>query len=107
MTHAPTKNQSSSGYFSSDSLTRLNVPIGRVCCERCVALVEQQLRQNPQVRRVHTDAAAGVAHVDVDNGTTSVAELSTLVGDCCGERSPVPLPDAAVSSHSHIHMRTR
>jgi Cu2+-exporting ATPase len=103
MTHAPTNHQPSSAYLSGDNLTALNVPIGRVCCERCVSLVEQQLRQNPHVRRVHTDAAAGVAHVEVDNGMTSVAELSTLVGDCCGERCPVPLPDAAVSSHSHIH----
>jgi Cu2+-exporting ATPase len=103
VTHAPTKNQPSTGYLSSDGLTRLNVPIGRVCCERCVALVQQQLRQHPHVRRVQTDAAAGVAQVDVDDGQTTVAELSALVGDCCGERCPVPLPDAVVSSHSHIH----
>jgi Cu2+-exporting ATPase len=104
MTHALTKHQPGSVNLSGDSLTRLNVPIGRVCCERCVELVEQQLRQNPHVRRVQTDAAAGVAQVDVVDGMTSVAELSALVGDCCGERCPVPLPDAAVSSHSHIHI---
>src|SRR5438477_187459 len=34
---------------------------------------------------------------------TSVEELARRAGECCGERCPVPLPDAAVSSHQHAH----
>ena len=36
-------------------------------------------------------------------GMTSVEELAELAGECCGGRCPVPLPDAAVSSHHHAH----
>ncbi|HTD76924.1 MAG TPA: hypothetical protein VK898_04745 [Chloroflexota bacterium] len=33
---------------------------------------------------------------------TSVEGLARLAGECCGDRCPVPMPDAAVSSHHHM-----
>src|SRR5438128_2278911 len=88
---------------TSADLATLNVAIGRVCCAGCVELIERRLRENPHVVRVHVDAAAGVAHVDVQADKSSVAELAELAGECCGGRCPVPMPDAAVSSHHHAH----
>jgi Cu2+-exporting ATPase len=41
--------------------------------------------------------------VQAEAGSVSVEELRQLAGECCGDRSPVPLPDAAVSSHHHAH----
>src|SRR5436189_4794177 len=87
----------------SADLATLTVPSGRVCCAGCVELIERRLRENPHVDRVHVDAAAGVAHVDVQAGKTSVEELAERAGECCGGRCPVPMPDAAVSSHHHAH----
>ena len=84
-------------------LATLNLPIGRVCCAGCVKLIERRLRENPDVVRVHVDAAAGVAHVDVQAGKTSVVELAELARECCGGRCPAPMPDAVVSSHHHAH----
>ena len=87
----------------TNDLTVLNVPIGRVCCGRCLELIEQRVRANPQVVQVHVDAAHGVAHVEVRPGKASLEELKAVADECCGERCPVPLPDAAVSSHHHAH----
>jgi Cu2+-exporting ATPase len=65
--------------------------------------VEKRLRENEHVKRVRVNGAEGVAYVDADAGTVSIEELSAIAGDCCGYRSPVPLPDSAVSSHQHVH----
>src|SRR5437016_11983586 len=97
MAHAP----HASG--TRPDLATLNVPIGRVCCAACIELIERRLRENPHVVRVHVDAAAGVAHVDVQAGKTSVVELAELARECCGGRCPAPMPDAVVSSHHHAH----
>ena len=86
-----------------DDVATLSVPIGRVCCGACADLIERRLRQNPHVIRVRVDAAGGMAHVDAHAGMISVQELADLAGACCGGRCPVPLPDAAVSSHHHAH----
>ena len=48
-------------------------------------------------------AAEGVAYVEAEPGTVSIEELKAIAGECCGDRCPVPLPDAAVSSHEHAH----
>src|SRR2546423_15567174 len=80
----------------------LTVLIGRVCCDACAVLVEQRLRDNPHVVGVQVNAAQGLAHVDAQAGLTSVEELARLAGECCGDRCPVPMPDAAVSSHHHM-----
>src|SRR5438105_957800 len=87
----------------TNDLTALDVPIGRVCCGRCLELIEQRMRANPQVVQVHVDAAHCVAHVELRPGKVSLEELKAVVDECCGERCPVPLPDAAVSSHHHAH----
>ena len=79
------------------------MPIGRVCCAACVELIERRLRENPHVARVHVDAAAGVAHVDVQADNTLPEELAELARECCGGRCPAPMPDAVVSSHQHAH----
>jgi Cu2+-exporting ATPase len=79
------------------------VPIGRRCCGACAELVEHRLLTHPHVRTAHVDAAEGMAQVQADAGMVSVEELQQLAGECCGDRSPVPLPDAAVSSHRHAH----
>ena len=72
-------------------------------CRACAGLIEKRLLENPHVVRVHVDAAKGVAHVDGRAGVASVEELAEVAGACCGGRCPVPLPDAAVSSHHHAH----
>ena len=103
MAHAPSTRAPDIHHHPHDAVTTLSVPIGRRCCQACAALVEQRLRQNPHVLQVHVDPAHGVVHVTARAGTTSVDELARLVGECCGDRCPVPLPDAAVSSHDHAH----
>ncbi|HYY88438.1 MAG TPA: heavy metal translocating P-type ATPase, partial [Chloroflexota bacterium] len=81
----------------------VGLPTGRACCAGCADLIEQRLRTNPHVRAVHVDAPNAVAHVEVDDATVSVDQLVELIGECCGDRCPAPLPDAAVSSHAHAH----
>jgi Cu2+-exporting ATPase len=66
-------------------------------------LVKKRLRRNEHVRRVRVNGDEGVAYVDADTGTVSIEELRAIAGECCGDRSPVPLPDATVSSHHHAH----
>jgi Cu2+-exporting ATPase len=68
-----------------------------------VELVEQRLRENPNVARVRVDAPREVAHVEVRPGTVTLEELADLAGECCGGRCPVSMPDAVVSSHDHAH----
>jgi Cu2+-exporting ATPase len=68
-----------------------------------VDLVEKRLRENEHVKRVRVNGDEGVAYVDADAGTVSSEELSAIAGECCGHSSPVPLPDATVSSHHHVH----
>jgi P-type Cu2+ transporter len=103
MAHAPSIHAPTTHDHPGQNVATLSVPIGRVCCDACAALVEQRLRENPHVVRVRVDAARGVAHVDAHAGVTPVAELARLAGECCGDRCPVPLPDAVVSSHDHAH----
>jgi Cu2+-exporting ATPase len=81
----------------------LTVPIGRVCCDACAILVEHRLLQNPGVVRVRVQPADGVAAVEAVRGMTPVDRLAQLAGDCCGASSPVPIPDAVISSHQHGH----
>src|SRR5215467_1962299 len=100
MAHAPTKSTES---HSQDNLIPLTVPIGRRCCAACVDLVKKRLRDNEHVKRVRVNGDEGVAYVDADAGTVSIEQLRAIAGECCGERSPVPLPDATVSSHHHAH----
>src|SRR4051794_30656474 len=97
MAHAPTIDPAATRH----DLETLDVPIGWRCCWACVELVERRLREHPHVASVHVDAASGTAHVEAHTGMTSVAELAELAGECCGDRCPVPLPDATVSSHHH------
>ncbi len=92
-----------SGAAPTDNLLAFTVPIGRVSCDQCVALIEKRLRENPHVVRVHAIPSRGVVEVVAHCGMTSVEELAGLAGECCGERCPVPLPDAVVSSHQHAH----
>jgi Cu2+-exporting ATPase len=103
MAHAPFTPGPDS-HAATDGLRTLIVPIGRPCCEACASLIVKRLRENPHVVRVHVDAARGVAHVEARAGVVSVEELAEIAGACCGGRCPVPLPDAAVSSHHHAHM---
>jgi Cu2+-exporting ATPase len=81
----------------------LRVPIGRVCCDACAGMVEARLKKEPHVVSVQVDSANGVAHVEARAGALPVDELAEIAGACCGGRCPVPLPDAAVSSHHHAH----
>ena len=103
MAHAHSVPTADSHRHPGSNLVDLRVPIGRVCCAACAGLIEQRLRENPHVTGVRVNAAEGVAHVHAQPGTTSVEELAQLAGECCGDRCPVPLPDAAVSSHHHMH----
>jgi P-type Cu2+ transporter len=106
MAHAPTTPVPDTHVASTDGLRSLTVPIGRRCCAACAGLVEHRLRAYPGVVRVHVDAAHGVALVDARSGVASIEELAEIAGACCGGRCPVPLPDAAVSSHQHAHTAT-
>src|SRR5215510_5494889 len=101
MAYAPTTHFTES--HSQSDLTPLTVPIGRRCCAACVDLVEKRLRENEHVKRVRVNGDEGVAYVVADTGTVSIEGLSAIAGECCGDSSPVPLPDATVSSHHHAH----
>src|SRR5262245_60592043 len=101
MADAPTTQFTES--HSQTDLIPLNVPIGRRCCAACVDLVRKRLRENQHVKRVRVNGDEGVAYVNADAGTVSIEELSAIAGECCGDSSPVPLPDATVSSHHHMH----
>jgi Cu2+-exporting ATPase len=68
-----------------------------------VDLVKERLRENVHVKRVRVDGDEGVAYVDGEPGTLSVEHLKDIAGECCGDGSPVPLPDATLSSHHHAH----
>src|SRR5438105_10098574 len=103
MAHARSLPTADTHQHLGSNLVSLTVPSGRVCCDVCAALVEQRLRDHPHVVGVHVNAAQGVAHVHAQAGMTSVEELARRAGECCGDRCPVPLPDAAVSSHHHMH----
>src|SRR5262249_27495530 len=76
---------------------------GRGCCAACEDLVDKRLRANAHVKRVRVNGDRGIACVDAEAGTVSIDELSAIAGECCGAASPVPLPDATVSSHHHAH----
>ena len=70
----------------TNDLIALDVPIGRICCGRCIELIEQRMRANPQVVQVHVDAAQGVAHVEVRPGKVSLEEPKAVADECCGGR---------------------
>jgi Cu2+-exporting ATPase len=72
-----------------------------------VELVEKRLRESKHVKRVRVNGDEGVAYVDADAATVSIEDLKAVAGECCGDRSPVPLPDATVSSHHHAHSAKR
>src|SRR5262245_43590707 len=95
MAHAPSHLHVATG--------RLSVPIGRRCCAGCARLVERRLLNHPHVVAVQVDPANEIATVEAHVGRVSVAELAELAGECCGKGGPVPMPDAAVSSHHHGH----
>jgi P-type Cu2+ transporter len=88
---------------ASRDVAQLVVPIGRRCCAACASLVQRRLMAHPHVVAVHVDAVAGTAKVQAERDTVSVHELQRLAGECCGDRCPVPLPDATLSSHQHMH----
>ena len=100
MAHAPSIDELAE---TGHDVETLNVPIGRRCCAACVELVEQRLRDQPNVVSVHVDAVNAFAHVEVHRGKASVRELAALAGESCGGCCPAPIPDAAVSSHDHAH----
>ena len=101
MAHAPTTRFTES--HSHTDVIPLTVPIGRRCCAACVDLVEKRLREDEHVKGVRVNGDEGVAVVDADAGTVSIEQLRAIAGECCGDRSPVPLPDATLSSHHHAH----
>jgi Cu2+-exporting ATPase len=102
MAHAPSPPHTV-GKPDTEAIATLSVPTGRLCCARCAAMIERRLRQNRHVLAVRVDAPHEVARVQVHAGIVSVEELAEIIGDCCGARCPVPLPDAVVSSHHHAH----
>ena len=61
------------------------------------------MRENARIKGVRVDGFEGIAHAEADADTVSTEELSQLARECCGARCPVPLPDAAVSSHQQPH----
>jgi P-type Cu2+ transporter len=85
------------------NLVTLSVPIGRRCCAVCADVVDRRLRENQHITAVRVDGFEGIAHVEAGAGTVSIRELQQIAGECCGDRSPVPLPDATVSAHHHAH----
>ena len=61
-----------------------------------------RLQENPHVVACML-TPRGVLRTSRRAGIMTVEELAELAGECCGGRCPVPLPDAAVSSHHHAH----
>ncbi len=80
----------------------LAVPIDRVFCPCCEADLDAVIRRFPHVTNVHVDVERMVAHVTVDRGMTSAAEIDRRI-QACNYMNPVPLPQAQVSSHEHVH----
>ncbi|MGH2354448.1 MAG: heavy metal translocating P-type ATPase, partial [Chloroflexota bacterium] len=81
----------------------LAIPTGRLACAACARNVAAALRGHSHVRDVHLDTRHEVAHVTVEDGSVSDAELRALVASACGDANPVPLPKPGVSSHAHVH----
>ena len=102
MAHAPTTHQTR-GNKPAHQFVALSVPIGRRWCAVCADLIGQRLRENQHVISVHIDASEGIAHVEAEPDTVSLEELKQVAGECSGDRCPVPLPDATLSSHQHAH----
>jgi P-type Cu2+ transporter len=99
MAHAPAAHiQSPTG-----ETTGLVVPIGKICCGKCAEVIEARLRADPNVVEAHVRAVDGIAHVEIRPLTLSLDQLRAIAGECCGDRCPVPLPDATLSSHHHAH----
>src|ERR1051326_5342361 len=101
MAHAPSITHPSRE--QAHDLVTLRVPIGRRCCAACADLVERRLCENAHIKSVRVDGSAGIAYVSAVAGSVSLETLQQIAGECCGGHSPVPLPDAAVSSHQHAH----
>ncbi|MGH2946951.1 MAG: heavy metal translocating P-type ATPase [Solirubrobacteraceae bacterium] len=84
------------------AIQHLSVPIDRVfcpCCEEDLAVV---IRRMPHVVDADVDAERMVAHVTVHEGMTDADELRVRI-EACNYANPVPLPQAQVSSHEHVH----
>ncbi len=81
----------------------LTVPIDRVFCPCCEADLATVIRRFPHVVDARVDADRMVAHVAVHPGMTNVAELRQRIEACNYDANPVPLPQAQVSSHEHVH----
>ena len=80
----------------------LAVPIDRVFCPCCEADLDAVIRRFPHVVDAHVDAERMTAHVTVDRGTTTAEEIRARL-DACNYMNPVPLPQAQLSSHEHVH----
>jgi Cu2+-exporting ATPase len=91
---------------ASDTETeRLTVPIDRVFCPCCEEDLATVIRRFPHVVAAHVDADAMVAHVTVHRGMTTAEALRERI-EACNYMNPVPLPQAQVSSHEHVHEAT-
>ncbi|MDQ2914471.1 MAG: ATPase P, partial [Chloroflexota bacterium] len=80
----------------------IKVPLDRIFCQCCTEDLGAAIRQLPHVIGAHIDLEHKVAHVTVHPGMTDAATLRTQIADC-NFRNPVPLPNAAVSSHEAMH----
>ena len=87
------------GVHTTDVLT---VPIDRVFCPCCEEDLATVIRRFPHVVDARVDADAMVAHVTVHRGMTNADELGARI-EACNYMNPVPLPQAQVSSHEHVH----
>ncbi|MGH2377975.1 MAG: copper-translocating P-type ATPase [Candidatus Limnocylindria bacterium] len=90
----------------ADPTEVLTVPIDRVFCPCCEEDLATVIRRFPHVVEAHVDADAMVAHVTVHRRMTNAAELRARI-EACNYMNPVPLPQAQVSSHEHVHEATQ
>ena len=89
-----------------DATDVLTVPIDRVFCPCCEEDLATVIRRFPHVVDARVDADAMVAHATVHPGMTNADELGARI-EACNYMNPVPLPQAQVSSHEHVHEATR
>ena len=80
----------------------LSIPIDRVFCPCCEEDLDAVIGRFPHVVDARVDADSMVAHVTVHRGMTSAEELRERI-EACNYMNPVPLPQAQVSAHEHVH----
>ena len=93
--------QHTTGHAGATAET-ISVPLDQVFCPCCQGDLGAAIEHLPHVIGAHVDLERRIAHVTIHPGMTDAATLQRQI-EGCNFRNPVPLPQAAVSSHESMH----